>query len=116
MEKKTMTLKDAAALLGVRSTRAVRYILKLQSSSVADIVRGYDARGRILLDADMVAEEAIKRQQRGKGRTKNLGNFTRKAPRNRDGQRMCYRLNCRATVTDRHRLCERHRGPVSPPA
>jgi hypothetical protein len=104
-----MTLKEAASELGVGSTRAVRYILKLDSSKASALIHGYDPRGRVLVDRALVMAKAKERLQRGNWRARNLKGFECKAKRNAEGARMCYRLNCRSTVTGRNRLCERHR-------
>jgi hypothetical protein len=109
MENTPMTLREAASALGVGSTRAVRYILELGSSAGQSAVVGYDARGLLLLDRAVVMDKASERQQRGNWRVRNLKGFERKAKRNAEGARLCYRLNCRSIVTGRNRLCERHR-------
>jgi hypothetical protein len=104
-----MTLREAASALGVGTTRAVRYILNLDSTSDQSPLRGYDPKGRALLDRAIVMEKRLERQQRGNWRARNLKGFEKKSKRNADGARVCYRLNCRFTVGGRNRLCERHR-------
>lgn len=113
MENTNMTLREAATVLGVRSTRAVRYILKLDSIEADSLITGYDARGCVLLDRAKVVEKAQERRQRGNWRARNLKGFERKAKRNAEGARLCYRLNCRSTVSGRNRLCERHRAAAA---
>lgn len=110
MSEATVTLKESAAILAVTSTRAVRYILQLRPVGECAIAVGYDSRGRLLLRRDLVEAEARSRASRGNWRKKNLGSFVMPAPRNREGSRLCYRLNCRSVVAGRARLCPRHRG------
>jgi hypothetical protein len=108
--KATVTLREAAEMFGVGTTRAARYIMvEEEGATFGQFVRGYNSRGEALLDGASVAERVAKRLGRGNWRGRNLKRFAEPSRRNSSGARLCYGLNCRSVVTGRDRLCERHK-------
>lgn len=113
MPPETLSLTDAAIVLGVTRRNTVRELLSLNALEGRQrYVAGYDAQGRLLLRGDLVRELARTRALRGEWRSRNLGHWSRPARRGAHGQWLCAHPGCGVVVSARAQLCDRHGRPT----